>query len=298
MSRRSARRSSRASTPKIQGRSGGGAGKPSGAQRSGSGVPTSVPALRYRVHWIRVGSPTVPSVAAPSGADVLRDDEAIAEIDGIARAQVTVAPLPRAVGEIGAQTRQPGLRVGELAERRDRAAHTGVEIRLRPPPVRAEKPVDAVMGHEDRPHLDAAECPPELLERREDVAIERHQLRKVIVDQPEPEHRGRVPREDHHALARDARQLAEPARAIGPVVHGEHGEGGAERRVAERQIAGGAVPGRRWRSIAADGSTATTGRSAGSYEPAPAPTFTTLAAAPSASAMAAAIRGSGRRWAS
>src|SRR5256885_15912139 len=230
MSRRSARRSSRVSsprisrtgssrasrrrhatrplgetttTPKIQGRSGGGAGKPSGAQRSGSGVPTSVPALRYRVHWIRVASPTVPSVAAPSGADVLRDDEAIAEIDGIARAQVTVALLPRAVGEIGAQTRQPGLRVGELAERRDRAARTGVEIRLRPPPVRAEKPVHAIIGHEDRPHLDAAERPPELLERREDVAIERHQLRKVIADQPEPEHLRRVPPEDHHTPTRE-----------------------------------------------------------------------------------------------
>src|SRR5439155_1685276 len=28
--------------------------------------------------------------------------------------------------------------------------------------------------------------------------------------------------------------LAEPARAIEPVVHGEHGEGGAESRIAER----------------------------------------------------------------
>ena len=49
--------------------------------------------------------------------------------------------------------------------------------------------------------------------------------------------------------------------------------------------------------IAAEGSTATTGRSSGSYEPAPAPTFTTVRAAPSAAWTRAAIRGSGRRTA-
>lgn len=43
-----------------------------------------------------------------------------------------------------------------------------------------------------------------------------------------------------------------------------------------------------------DGSTATTRRSPGSYEPVPAPTFTTLAAAPSARLIRAEILGSGR----
>jgi hypothetical protein len=45
----------------------------------------------------------------------------------------------------------------------------------------------------------------------------------------------------------------------------------------------------------ADGSTATTRRSAGSYEPVPAPTFSTLSASPSARASRAAILGSSRR---
>jgi len=45
----------------------------------------------------------------------------------------------------------------------------------------------------------------------------------------------------------------------------------------------------------ADGSTAVTVRSTGSYDPAPAPTLSTVRASPSASRMCAAMRGSGRR---
>ena len=44
----------------------------------------------------------------------------------------------------------------------------------------------------------------------------------------------------------------------------------------------GGDPGGRCASITADGSTAATGRSRGSYEPVPAPTFTTGDASPSA----------------
>jgi len=57
----------------------------------------------------------------------------------------------------------------------------------------------------------------------------------------------------------------------------------------------GAASGGRWAIITSDGSTATTSRSCGSYDPAPAPTFTTVRASPSATRMRAAIRGSSRR---
>ncbi len=56
-----------------------------------------------------------------------------------------------------------------------------------------------------------------------------------------------------------------------------------------------AAPGGRWAIITSDGSTAITSRSRGSYEPVPAPTFTTDRASPSAATIAAAIRGSSRR---
>ncbi len=57
-----------------------------------------------------------------------------------------------------------------------------------------------------------------------------------------------------------------------------------------------AAPGARCPIIVSDGSTATTARSAGSYDPAPAPTFTTVRASPSARRITAAHRGSGRRF--
>ena len=60
-------------------------------------------------------------------------------------------------------------------------------------------------------------------------------------------------------------------------------------------ITAGAASVPRWPIMTSDGSTARTQRSVGSYEPEPAPTFTTVRAGPSAVWIAAAIRGSGRR---
>ena len=151
---------------------------------------------------------------------------------------MAVAPLPGAVREIGAQARQPRLHVGELRERRDRAAHAGVEVGLRPSPVRAEKPVDAIVRNRQRPRLDGPERAAEFVERRKDPPIDRRDLGKVLVDEPERVPRLWVPRQDDDALARDAHQVREPARAIRPMVHGQQRERGGERAVAERQIGG------------------------------------------------------------
>ncbi|HYE19020.1 MAG TPA: hypothetical protein VEA69_11280 [Tepidisphaeraceae bacterium] len=57
----------------------------------------------------------------------------------------------------------------------------------------------------------------------------------------------------------------------------------------------GAAPRGRWASMTADGSTATTDRPAGSYEPAPAPTLSTERMPASATVNRAAMRGSARR---
>jgi hypothetical protein len=70
---------------------------------------------------------------------------------------------------------------------------------------------------------------------------------------------------------------------------GRRGSASATARTAS------ADPGDRCASITADGSTAATGRSRGSYEPVPAPTFTAGDAPPSAAHNAAAIRRSSRR---
>jgi hypothetical protein len=62
-------------------------------------------------------------------------------------------------------------------------------------------------------------------------------------------------------------------------------------RSAVASTAGAAARGR-WARIAADGSTASTYRSEGSYDPVPAPTFSTVRLAPSAACTLASIRGS------
>jgi hypothetical protein len=74
------------------------------------------------------------------------------------------------------------------------------------------------------------------------------------------ERRSGVPRraEQHHRTAGDPAQLGQSPGLVGPVVQAQDRHRGGE------------------------GSTATTRRSPGSCEPVPAPTFTTLAAAPSA----------------
>jgi hypothetical protein len=56
-----------------------------------------------------------------------------------------------------------------------------------------------------------------------------------------------------------------------------------------------AAPAGRFARITGDGSTAMTLRPGGSYEPVPAPTFSTVRASPSAAQIRAAIRGSVRR---
>ncbi len=63
---------------------------------------------------------------------------------------------------------------------------------------------------------------------------------------------------------------------------------------ARPPIAGAAWPAR-WARMAALGSTASTARSPGSYDPVPAPTLSTVLASPRAARTEAAIRGSGRR---
>jgi putative transcriptional regulator len=100
--------------------------------------------------------------------------------------------------------------------------------------------------------------------------------------------------------ARDPPYLCEPVDEIRPLMHGEGAHRGVKAAIHERSCsayASMAAPrcgGRRSR-IVADGSTAVTCRSVGSYEPVPAPILRTLCASPSAAWTNAAIRGSATR---
>src|SRR5207244_7797658 len=92
---------------------------------------------------------------------------------------------PRAVFEVAAEPGDSGLDVTDLGEGRDRAAHAGIEIRMRASPVRAEEAVDAVVGDKQRAALDVSQRAPELVDRRKDRAVDHTDLGEVVVDQPE-----------------------------------------------------------------------------------------------------------------
>jgi len=95
-------------------------------------------------------------------------------------------------------------------------------------------------------------------------------------------------------------ELGEPAVRISPVVHVSTASAASKLssgngNASATACTAGAAPSGRWAIMTSDGSTATTRRPFGSYEPVPAPTFTTLVAPARADSSCAAIRGSGRR---
>src|SRR5262249_32696386 len=214
---------------------------------------------------------------------------------------MAVAARPRAVLEVAPQPLEPRFDFAgrHLRERRDRAAHACGQIRMRPPPVGTQEAVDTIVGNRQRIHLDMSQRAPELLDGRADSPVDRGKLGEVVVDQPEAEVLW-IPGDDHDAAPRDPAELVEPARSVGPVVHGQDGQRRREAVVAERELGcggltTGALPRLRCRITVIAGSTARTDQWIGSWERAPAPTLTTVSVSPSARVIAAASRGSGRR---
>ena len=65
--------------------------------------------------------------------------------------------VPGSVLEVAAQPRQPGFDVADFGERRHGAADAGIEVGMRPAPVRAEEAVGAIVGNEQRAALEVAQ---------------------------------------------------------------------------------------------------------------------------------------------
>src|SRR5262249_57975594 len=104
----------------------------------------------------------------------------------------------RAVVEIAREAREARLERGELRERRDGAAHARIEIRARPAPVRSEKAVRAVVRDRQRLRLDTPEDGTDLVQAREDRAVDGDEGREIVAREPEGRC-GRIPREDDDA---------------------------------------------------------------------------------------------------
>src|SRR5881628_1971080 len=133
-------------------------------------------------------SVTWPSAArAPGerspGPDV-RDDDAIAQVELALVQDLPVPPLPGAILDVLPQAGQARRRVSKLGERRDGAADARVEVRAGTTPVRSEKSVGAIVGNRQPTNVHAAEDPPQLLHRRKDASVDRHDLGEVIFGEP------------------------------------------------------------------------------------------------------------------
>src|SRR5215510_624914 len=85
------------------------------------------------------------------------DDETIAEVERRLGEERRMAALPRAIVEIAAEALEAGLEsAAELGKGGDGAAHAGVEIGVRPSPVRAEESIRAIVRDWHGLGLDAA----------------------------------------------------------------------------------------------------------------------------------------------
>jgi hypothetical protein len=119
-------------------------------------------------------------------------------------------------------------------------------------------------------------------------------LWKIVLSQPE--WRGiRNPCQQNGTLSRHPRHLTKTELKVCPMMRAEKRHCRIDRRRCRGSVSAdpcrqGAAPVGRCRIITSDASTATTGRPSGSYEPVPAPMFTTLIASPSAASIADAIR--------
>src|SRR5207249_1452756 len=120
-----------------------------------------------------------------------------------------------------------------------------VEMALRTPASRyargrrqyaPRKSVRAVVGNRESLNLHAAECLSKLLHRREDPSVDRHDLREILVGEPERDARW-IPGHDDNAIVRHARELGEALGTLGPVVHGQHRQRRREGAVPEWELA-------------------------------------------------------------
>src|SRR5262249_56348170 len=120
-----------------------------------------------------------------SGSRGARDDQAVSQTELGPLGEMAVSPLPRAILESAAQPREPCLHGTDLGKRGDGAADAGIEVRVGPPPVRAEKPVGAIVRHRKNMGLDQPEGAPHLVEGWEEGPVDLPDGGEVVIHEPE-----------------------------------------------------------------------------------------------------------------
>ena len=124
--------------------------------------------------------------AACSGPRPAANEQPVAEVDLVAIEQIGVALGPRAVRDVALEPRHRRLDDvrGLDCQARHVRADTGVEIRQRPLPGRAQEAVGAVLRDRDGPDLGAAHRLGDGRERREARLVEHGDLGQVVAHEP------------------------------------------------------------------------------------------------------------------
>ena len=104
------------------------------------------------------------------------NEKTVTEINLPPPEEIPVATLPSSVLQIATEPGQPGFEGVDLGERRNCAADARVQIGMRPPPVSPEEAVHAIVGNREGVDIDATQRAAELLDGREDRAIDLHDL--------------------------------------------------------------------------------------------------------------------------
>src|SRR5881398_2273813 len=119
------------------------------------------------------------------------NEKTVTEINLPPPEEIPVSTLPSSVLQIATEPGQPGFEGVDIGERRNCAADASVQIGMRTPPVSPEEALHAIVGNREGVDIDATQRAAELLDGREDRAIDLHDLGEVVVDQPEARGRRR-----------------------------------------------------------------------------------------------------------
>ena len=157
----------------------------------------------------------------------VRDHESVADIERVERSDVAEAPLPRTRFEIGLELRNPSSNDVwvEKREARHSRSYLRIEVRLWSTPEGSEESIATIVRYGDPIDSAVPEVVLDFGSGRTPASIERDDLRKIHLGEPEIAKFGRLDGQDHEAI-RHSLHFVETAAPIGPVVQREHRERG------------------------------------------------------------------------
>jgi len=155
------------------------------------------------------------------------DHESVADIERVERSDMAEAPLPRTRVEIGLELRDPSSNDVWVEKRETRHSRSDlrIEVRLRSTPEGSEESIATIVRYRDPIDSAVPEVVLDFGSGRTSASIERDDLRKIHLGEPEIAKFSGLDGQDDEAI-RYSLHFVETAAPIGPVVQREHRERG------------------------------------------------------------------------